>query len=54
MNQQIINSTMTLENNRPKIMNGGPTKNPNSYWDKGSIDNTLTPRGKLKLLISCC
>ena len=39
MNQQIINSTMTLENNRPKN-NGGPQKIPNPIGTKGLL---ITP-----------
>jgi len=39
MNQQIINSTMTLENNRPKN-NGGPQKIPIPIGTKGLL---ITP-----------
>ena len=39
MNQQIINSTMTLENNRPKT-NGGPQKIPIPIGTKGLL---ITP-----------
>jgi len=39
MNQQIINSTMTLENYRPKN-NGGPQKIPIAIGTKGLL---ITP-----------
>jgi len=39
MNQQIINSTLTLENNRPKT-NGGPQKIPIPIGTKGLL---ITP-----------